>query len=290
MSSLAHPFAVRYEIPAHAKALPSAYLRAALPMHLKLRSDRFGSVEKDHTQKAESIDGTQRQKRRRVNALLPSSNEEVAARRHDAGVLMTAVQCNSLSRYAQASLDENMSSISPATAAATVTTAAGPIKSPSRFSSIEGKRSGTRSGERRTAAGGYDGAGGIGCGGSDGGGASGDEDSGFVEHHQTPTRQTRRHAGDGAENVGLDSAGSRRWEGGGSVSTSGWESVWDAEREKRGLTGDAGSRFPGSLVRQDMPSGLADTVERLCAAAFLRGHVPHGLMRKGTTPEEAYQR
>ncbi|CAM9409047.1 unnamed protein product, partial [Ectocarpus sp. 12 AP-2014] len=268
----------RYEIPARAKALPSTYLRAALPMHLKLRSDRLVSVEKGHTQNAVSIDGTQRQKRRRVNTLLPSSNEEVAARQHDDGLFMPAVQCNSL--------DENMSSISPAP----ITTAPGPIKSPSRFSSFDGKCSGARSCERRTAAGGYDGAGGVGCRGSDGGGARGDEDFGFVEHHQTPTRQTSRHAGDGAENVGLDSAGTQRWEGGGGVSTSGWESVWDAEREKRGLTGDAGSRFPGSLVRQDMPLGLAETVERLCAAAFLRGHVPHGLMPKGTTPEEAYRR
>ncbi|CAM9412521.1 unnamed protein product, partial [Ectocarpus sp. 8 AP-2014] len=272
----------RYEIPAHSKALPSAYLRAALPMHLKLRSERLVSVEKGHTQNVVSVDGTQRQKRRRVNTLLPSSNEEVGARQDGGGVFMPAVQCNSL--------DEKMSSISPATAASTITTAAGAINSPSRFSSFEGKRSGSHSCERRTAAGGYGGAGGIGCRGSDGGGASGDEDFGFVEHHQTPTRQTSRHAGDGAENVGLDCASSQRWEGGGGVSTSGWESVWDAEREKRGLTGDAGSRFPGSLVRQDMPSGLAESVERLCAAAFLRGHVPHGLMPKGTTPEEAYRR
>ncbi|CAM9092452.1 unnamed protein product, partial [Ectocarpus fasciculatus] len=269
----------RYEIPTHAKALPSAYLRAALPMHLKLRSDRLVSVEKVRSQRAVPKDGKQTQKRRRVNTLLPSSNDVVSARRHDGGVFMPA-----------ASLDENMSSISPATAAATITTGAGPTTSPNRFSSIEGKRSGPPSGARPTATGGYDGVGSIGCEGSDGGGASDDEDFGFVENHQTPTRQTRRHHGDGAEDVGLDSAGLRRWEGGGNVSAFGWESVWDAERKKRGLTGDAGSRFPGSLVRQDMPSGLAETVERLCAAAFLRGHVPHGLMPIGTTPEEAYQR
>lgn len=73
-------------------------------------------------------------------------------------------------------------------------------------------------------------------------------------------------------------------------SAAGWESAWDTERESRGLTGDAGSRFPGSAARLDMPSGLKECVERLCAAAFLRGHVPEGLMPKDTTPGEAYQR
>lgn len=69
-----------------------------------------------------------------------------------------------------------------------------------------------------------------------------------------------------------------------------WERGWDCERESRGLTGDGQSRFPGSSVRQAMPSGLEDVVERFCAAAFLRGHVPQGLMPADTPPEEAYQR
>lgn len=69
-----------------------------------------------------------------------------------------------------------------------------------------------------------------------------------------------------------------------------WERGWDCDRENRGLTGDGQSRFPGSSVRQDMPSGLEEVVERFCAAAFLRGHVPQGLMSADTPPEEAYQR
>lgn len=83
---------------------------------------------------------------------------------------------------------------------------------------------------------------------------------------------------------------SRRAGGEDGASTAGWESAWDTDREDRGLTGDAASRFPGSSARQDLPSGLRESVDRLCAAAFLRGHVPEGLMPKDTAPEEAYQR
>lgn len=70
----------------------------------------------------------------------------------------------------------------------------------------------------------------------------------------------------------------------------GWESAWDTKRANRGLIGKASSRFPGSSVRQDLPSGLEEIVERFCTAAFLRGHVPEGLMPAGTTAEEAYKR
>lgn len=70
----------------------------------------------------------------------------------------------------------------------------------------------------------------------------------------------------------------------------GWNYVWDVERRSRGLTGDGCSRFPGSSVRHDVPSGLDETVERLLAAAFLRGHVPKQLMPTGTTAIEAYSR
>lgn len=69
----------------------------------------------------------------------------------------------------------------------------------------------------------------------------------------------------------------------------GWESVWDAERTSRGLAGDGCSRFPGSSVRQDMPSGLEENVERFCFAAFLRGHVPEGVVPTGTTAEDAHK-
>lgn len=69
-----------------------------------------------------------------------------------------------------------------------------------------------------------------------------------------------------------------------------WKTVWDAKRVNRGLPGKACARFPGSSARQDLPSGLDETVERLCAASFLRGYVPEGLMPAGTTAEEAYQR
>lgn len=69
-----------------------------------------------------------------------------------------------------------------------------------------------------------------------------------------------------------------------------WETVWDAKRESRGLLGKACTRFPGSSARQVLPSGLDETVERLCAASFLRGYVPEGLMPAGTAAEEAYQR
>lgn len=70
----------------------------------------------------------------------------------------------------------------------------------------------------------------------------------------------------------------------------GWEHGWDCERESRGLAGDGQSRFPGSSVWQAMPSGLEEVVERFCAAAFIRGHVPQGLMPADTPPGEAYQR
>lgn len=92
------------------------------------------------------------------------------------------------------------------------------------------------------------------------------------------------------ENGGTDEAVpvfTRSREHGGGIE---WERGWDCERESRGLTGDGQSRFPGSSVRQAMPSGLEDVVERFCAAAFLRGHVPKGLMPVDTPSEEAYQR
>lgn len=69
-----------------------------------------------------------------------------------------------------------------------------------------------------------------------------------------------------------------------------WETVWDMERRSRGLLRTSSSRFPGSSARQDLPSGLDESIERLCRAAFLRGHVPTRLMPAGTTPDESYLR
>ncbi|CAM9788371.1 unnamed protein product [Chrysoparadoxa australica] len=68
----------------------------------------------------------------------------------------------------------------------------------------------------------------------------------------------------------------------------GWEAQWDSERVKRDLTGTASSRFPGSSSLRDLPSGSEDTVDRLLAAAFLRGHVPSS-MPAGTTPAASWE-
>lgn len=270
---------VRYSIQANAQTLPSAYLRAALPMHLKLRN---GGITPSIAVKG----ATQRKKRQRINnKVVPNSKERIPAQRQVGGAIASHVQSSLSSGYAGASLENVIPSISSATAT-TMSTPPGAgggtfANSPAHIGVAEISRSAGHSGKRQTAAG----------GGDTGNGGFGDD--GSVEKSlgsEGNGHSARIHAWSSAEGSPERCTASSRLDDKDGVSAAGWESMWDTKRESRGLTGDAGSRFPGSSVRQDMPSGLKEGVERLCTAAFLRGHVPEGLMPKGTAPEEAYQR
>lgn len=276
------PLTLRYGIPVHAQTLPSAYLRAALPMHLKLRGG--GRFVPDPSAAKSPI---RTPKRRRIHRTThpppPSSSKQTPARLQVDGAFASQVQSSvsSTCRLPEASLEDTFRSTvtAPVAAVAGASSGAGAGVKPLRRTSppLTGGHgltdSGKHSPELRTTAGGEDlvfGPEGGRGGGGDSGGTWSNATSGMISSEQNAPDS--RRAGEDNEPA------------------AGWESAWDTKRESRGLTGDAGSRFPGSSARQDMPSGLKECVERLCAAAFLRGHVPEGLMPKGTTPAEAYQR
>lgn len=252
-------------------------------MHLKLR-DGGGGLALNTSAKSAS---TRRPKRQRIHSVPPPSSSEQPPTQLQVGGAFASQVHSSVSSgcmYPEASVGDGFSAadadadggVSPGAEGAKPP---GIHSSPSRtgFHGLSG--SANRSPERQITAGGESlgfgsgGDGGDGCG--DGRGRSGG---------------TWTTATGGMDSPEQNASGSR-WAGEDvGSSAAGWESAWDTERESRGLTGDAASRFPGSSARQDMPSGLKESVERLCAAAFLRGHVPEGLMPKGTTPAEAYQR
>lgn len=285
---------VRYGIQENAKTLPSAYLRAALPMHLKLRS---GGIE----QNISASGATQTKERQRISNKLTSSNERAPAQRQVRGAVASHVQSSISSGYAEAYFEDVIPSISSATAATTTTPPAGagacagacagagasdnspnysaPIGDAeiSHAAGYFGKKQTTNGGN--TSIDGFDNVGGVDNALDS---VADDPSAGGHANSSAASSPGRCTAGFRPHDKGNGSAAG--WE------STGWESMWDAERESRGLTGDAGSRFPGSSARQDMPSGLKEGVERLCAAAFLRGHVPEGLMPKDTAPGEAYLR
>lgn len=261
----------RYSIPTHAQTLPSAYLRAGLPMHLKLRGGGGGDGLAPYTLAKSAATRAPRRQRTHNNFPTPSFSSEQAPTRLQAdGAFVSQVQSSvtSTCRYPEVSAgDEDgiRSAVTGPTAADADAAGADDAKppglpSPPRTGGQGSSGSAERSPETQGKASGEDS--GFGGGRGRGGGTSSNAPVSWLA----------------GEDRGSSAAGA------------GWESAWDMERESRGLTGHAGSRFPGSSARQDMPSGLKECVERMCAAAFLRGHVPKGLMPKGTTPAEAYQR
>ncbi|CAM9554693.1 unnamed protein product [Scytosiphon promiscuus] len=240
----------RYGIPAHAKALPSAYLRAALPMHLKLRGCEIATGFDSHAQPRgrASKTPTEGRQQRRTENINQSSGGRALFPLKDRGPCLSQTQRSARSRIAGGSVESSITSVGggPSANFAGRTTPVGAQNPNSKL---------------------FD----------------SDLDHDSVEDHSYPCPGS---GAGGAERRVANSTG----ESNDCTFSPRWESEWDAERTSRGLDGDAGSRFPGSSVRQDMPSGMKEVVERLCAAAFLRGHVPHGMMPKGTTPEDSYQR
>lgn len=255
-------------------------------MHLKLRGGGFVA---NNSPKSATWN------RQRIhNISPPPSSEQSPTQLQVDGAFASQVQSSvsGTSGYPDTSVEDGFRSTVTASVAAGAVGAAGSasVKSPSKPSPSRTSDQGLsgsikRSPERQTTAGGDDlgffggigGVGGVGVGvcvggdGDDGRGGTWNNAAGGIVFPEQDAPALRR--------AGRDNG-----------SAAGWKSAWDTERESRRLTGDAGSRFPGSSARQDLPSGLNESVERLCAAAFLRGHVPEGLMPKGTTAEEAYQR
>eukprot|EP00903_Cladosiphon_okamuranus_P009171 g8759.t1 len=274
----------RYGIPAHAQTLPSAYLRAALPMHLKLRRGGGGGGLAPNTS-AKSAP-TRRPKRQRIhNVPPPCSGEQPPTQLEVGGAFASQVHSSvsSACRYPEVSVGRGFSAADAAAgvgaAGAEGAKSPGLRSSPSRTGGHGLGSSAKRSQGRQTTAGVEDLV--FGSGGDRG------KSCGDVRGRSGSTWSSAT----GGMGSPEQNASSSRWAGeDNGSSAAGWESTWDTERESRGLKGDAGSRFPGSSARQDMPSGLKECVERLCAAAFLRGHVPEGLMPKGTSTAEAYQR
>ncbi|CAM9169018.1 unnamed protein product, partial [Hapterophycus canaliculatus] len=264
----------RYGIPAHARTLPSAYLRAALPMHLKLHGGSLAAGVASHAQlPAAGVKSlTAGQKRQHMDSLDMSFGDLASSRLKKSGTSVPHVQRSVINMVAEGSFKSSITSVGggPSTRSTTRTTPIGG----QHLGSV-----GSSSGRWPSKADGDD------LGSGHGGGES--SDSELRNDSVGDQTHTCNDAGaDGAERCVANSRG----ENTGSTTSSRWEHTWDTERTSRGLAGDAGSRFPGSSARQDMPSGMKEVVERLCAAAFLRGHVPDGLMPKGTTPEDAYQR
>ncbi len=289
----------RYSIPVHAQTLPSAYLRAALPMHLKLRGGG-GGVGGGPSTPAKSAATQTRPKRRRVDGFpaapsFSSGQQHEAVPRRVGGAFASHVQSSVSSRHAEASFEDTVSSAATA-APRTSSASAEPPTRPSRDDSEEQEEL-DGGGPGRQPSGGRLGASSRGAPPCSLVGPGGQDALPAPTHHRHPSEEENsardsrsRGARGGSPERRRLAPGSRRAGGEDGASTAGWESAWDAEREDRGLTGDAASRFPGSSARRDLPSGLREGVDRLCAAAFLRGHVPGGLMPKDTAPEEAYQR
>lgn len=284
----------------HARNLPSAYLRAALPAYVKLRRGRLKSGSGATTTSA--TNGVGRQKRRRGKK--PYSSKAVSLVQEKSKGAFASNVGGSISDSSAETFSDRSSSM--ATTAATNLTTANTAELNDRSCSVEGKGSCkkvTRVAESQinnNSAG--DGGDSVGHprGGEisqvynktstvgsvvDSSHAGDTSVSLFCSARHAATDELKNIAGDGAGATGGYRAASREDNG-----SAGWERVWDIERTRRGLAGDACSRFPGSLAHQDLPSALEETVERLCAAAFLRGHVPAGLMPSNTSPDEAYQR
>lgn len=322
LTSRASP-GIRYATLAGGSTLPSAYLRAALPAHIKLRggSLKAGAIKSDPTAAATKVYTVVRPKRRRVNddhhplklvgPLLSRSNGEDSLSAGDSSC------AGSLTTASAAAAPLFCSSTHGRKACGGSAARGGGKQNISHRSGGGGESDGGGSGG---SGGGGDGKSGASCRveeqrTADGGASAPDGQEGVADNDTVNTLSVlgstpdcRSHPGEISPRVvsSHEHSSVGRHDGSGVLGTRGevgpssagtrkhgcteWERGWDCDRERRGLTGDGRSRFPGSSVRQAMPSGLGEVVERFCAAAFLRGHVPQGLMPAGTPPEEAYQR
>lgn len=307
----------RYMEPAHARTIPSAYLRGALPAHVKIcggwTAPKYGGG------KASSTIADWNKKQPHYNKSSLSSNIVELSQLKDGSPF--ALYTRDVGGSSSADSSPNFGSSMKAAISSTLETETIATEEDLRFSSgrrrpHEGAR--TQAERRKNFV--------KACreGHSAGDGSAGSNSERYVDDkpiardNKTPgkenlgnktaatstTRGTsggismssfdpekRRTSNDHARNSAKSGAG--EWGEAHAVEVMGslpWQRGWDEERTFRGLSGDTSSRFPGSSALQDMPSGLDETVERLCAAAFLRGHVPVGLLPSGTTPEEAYER